>query len=505
MPSSLYFLLLKNDAHFALPPRFNPASRNQPGSTLIFGGYDLDLVRRPKRRKNEDVNDRKDKRQRLHEPPSAESQVLRRDSEQARPRRMTQQEREFTGDDGTWKLGSVGTNNRGSGYMDTAIKDNEDSMDIVADRLLLVGGKYGGSKERKGELEEEGNSGFLGKGKKKQEREGVDDDPVIIWTPVVEYHGLISYWTLELTGLRIETKTIEEGETDSNDHPEAAARPGRLGGHRKGKIVSGHDLCPAGCQAIVDTGCSLLVPPKNNFQAVIQQITSGRTDCKMRQGMASCSRCTPSDFPDVVISVAASKRDFGLTALDNEQRREKPKAGGSGGSFSQEFRLKPSDYLLQNWNRCDILVGEGRATDIWILGDAFIKTYMTIFDVANLRIGFVCADGGRCLGGVEPPHPSSRLCIPSGRATNGIDYFSVYCVNFYLQTGTWALCVGSFILVIVCYMLWAQKNHSDSADHGITSPTAPLSPAFLSSTTSKYFLSREKKDQSPQQRHRNLL
>lgn len=354
-----------------------------------------------------------------------------------------------------------------------------------------------------------------------------DDEPVIVWTPVVEYRGSLSYWTVELTGLRTEKQIIEEAvDEDRGDTTLRRAdgteekRGGRVGQRASGsgsnsggivvvrgtnRVLLGRDMCATGCQAIVDTGSSLLVPPRNEFLEVVQQITEGRSDCVMRHGMVSCSRCRPSDFPDIVITVAASAKSLGTPmSPPREHHRgaesvEEAGEGGVGGGalFSQEFRLKPSDYLSQSWDGCELLIGEGRATDIWTLGDAFIKTYMTIFDVANLRVGFVCADGGRCLGGAAPMIGLSRhMCLPSiwptfgwgggiggGGVGSGADdgsanFGGVSCARLYYRFLTWALAGVSVLLVVAGFIVWDVDNCSDRSTDRIDD-----SPLVASSST----------------------
>lgn len=219
------------------------------------------------------------------------------------------------------------------------------------------------------------------------------DEPVIVWAPVVQYHGSLSYWTIQISGWRTERRPSTDGGSDTDRYQNG-----------KGREVGRAYACPQGCKAIVDTGSSLLLPPRGHFSVLMENIVGGRPDCKEREGIVSCSRCSPDDFPDLVISIVSSSRVLqGQSSPDrfDEQSLD----------VSQDFRLRPSDYLVPRSNRCELLIGPGHADDIWTLGDVFIKTYMTIFDVANLRVGFVCPDNGRCLGGAGPtlrtPH---RLC-----------------------------------------------------------------------------------------------
>lgn len=464
---------------------------------VIFGGYDLDLVRRDPVRPTARLDNRNNYGDRRRQ------QSLDRDSAHLRGGRRGHDTVEGTD---TWE-GDIsirvwdGANRGGVTHKSGSASDEGDnSMFAPRSGMVMVRGE-GGEDEGQGEgphePEEEGN---------REEPERRDDefgdDPVIVWTPVVEYRGSLSYWTVELTGLRTEKQITEEEVDEDNGNTVGLADlieeggGGRGGKHvsgsggvaRKstGRVLLGRDMCAAGCQAIVDTGSSLLVPPKSKFREVVQHITEGRSDCVERHGMVSCGRCRPSEFPDIVISVAASAKSLGTPMSPPRERHDgaenagETEEGGGGAPFSQEFRLKPSDYLSQSWDGCELLIGEGRATDIWTLGDAFIKTYMTIFDVANQRVGFVCADGGRCLGGAAPTiRLNGRMCLPSfwptfGRSGGGggggggggandgpADFGGMFCAKLYHTFLTWGLVAVSVLLVVVGFLLWDAESRND--------------------------------------------
>lgn len=359
----------------------------------------------------------------------------------------------------------------------------------------------------------EGAEGKQEEGDVDTDRHQEDEEPVIIWTPVVDYRGSLNYWTVGLTGWRTERTAIaadHDGGAGGDSVGRSAASGIRHGhgdvqhptaGYPVPEVTRGHEMCPNGCQAIVDTGSSLLVPPRSQYRAVIQQIIQGRTDCQERDGMMMfCSSCREDDFPDIVISIA----------LPPEQLREAPpwksgndrvdddigigvdrasgggggdSTGGGGGRF-QEFRLTPSDYLSHSWGGCEILIGEGRATDIWTLGDAFIKTYMTIFDVANLRVGFVCPDGGRCLGGAPAPwRPPTRFCWPIfGRASDPVESagrLGSYCLYVQYNFVGWALMATSAALFAVGCLLFVRE----SKNNGTITTTIGTSSITTSSST----------------------
>lgn len=545
-----------------------PASPNQPGSMVIFGGYDLDLVRRPRVRPR-----KKSASQTISSSSSVNSaQGLAGSASSSRPgseqgyhkswqriaaqqQGQQQQQARLRGgeaakrgkaDDRRYAVradGSLGDGNAWTSVDDAvravpgAPRRRQDRGSNLSASAFESDGDGGlssysawgvGGTSKKDAFGEEGEVGKQGqkmgvvgvvqegeavttlarvqskpgeeKGGQQEERHGddiddyqEDEEPVIIWTPVVDYRGSLSYWTVGLTGWRTERTAIAADHSGGAGGGPAGQVAGGGNQHGHGNmhnhledysvpdVTSGREMCPDGCRAIVDTGSSLLVPPRSQYRAVMQEITKGRTDCQDRDGMmVFCSRCREDDFPDIIVSVALAPEQLFEAALKQPgYDGEKGGSGGDsegGGQTSQEFRLKPSDYLSQSWSGCEILVGEGRATDIWTLGDAFIKTYMTIFDVANLRVGFVCPDGGRCLGGASAPwRPSTRFCWPIfGGASDPVESagrFGSYCLYFQYNFVGWALMITSVLLFAIGCLLFAREssnNNSSRINIGIT-------------------------------------
>uniref|UniRef100_A0A8D0H044 Peptidase A1 domain-containing protein n=1 Tax=Sphenodon punctatus TaxID=8508 RepID=A0A8D0H044_SPHPU len=123
--------------------------------------------------------------------------------------------------------------------------------------------------------------------------------------------------------------------------------------------VNGQEVaCSGGCQAIVDTGTSLLAGPANAISSLQNAI--GATLGQYSQYDINCSNL-PS-MPDVI---------FVINGI--------------------QYPLSPSAYTSQ--------VAQGDCTsgfqntsgELWILGDVFIREYYSIFDRTNNRVGLAKA------------------------------------------------------------------------------------------------------------------
>uniref|UniRef100_A0A2K5HKE9 Peptidase A1 domain-containing protein n=1 Tax=Colobus angolensis palliatus TaxID=336983 RepID=A0A2K5HKE9_COLAP len=116
--------------------------------------------------------------------------------------------------------------------------------------------------------------------------------------------------------------------------------------------------CAEGCQAIVDTGTSLLTGPTSPIANIQSDIgASENSDGEMA---VSCSAI--SSLPDIVFTINGV-----------------------------QYPLPPSAYILQSQGSCtsgfqgmDVTTESG---ELWILGDVFIRQYFTVFDRANNRVG----------------------------------------------------------------------------------------------------------------------
>ncbi|CAL1688836.1 unnamed protein product [Lasius platythorax] len=115
-------------------------------------------------------------------------------------------------------------------------------------------------------------------------------------------------------------------------------------------VAVGDNNVAADIQAIADTGTSLIVGPSdviNNINAYIGTDDNGNVNCDSLDSLPNIS--------------------FVLNG--------------------ETFILTPEDYILQDSGTCSSGL-QGADSDLWILGDVFIGSYYTVFDLGNNQVGF---------------------------------------------------------------------------------------------------------------------
>ncbi|NXO90932.1 PEPA protein, partial [Certhia brachydactyla] len=112
--------------------------------------------------------------------------------------------------------------------------------------------------------------------------------------------------------------------------------------------------CSSGCQAIVDTGTTLLAVPIRAFRTLMSRLGASSS------GEISCQAI--NNLPDLIFHI-----------------------------HGKEFPVPPRAYVLRSNGYCtlglqgmDVPTEEG---ELWILGDVFIREYYVIFDRANNKVG----------------------------------------------------------------------------------------------------------------------
>ncbi|XP_025783610.1 chymosin-like [Puma concolor] len=116
--------------------------------------------------------------------------------------------------------------------------------------------------------------------------------------------------------------------------------------------------CDGGCQAILDTGTSMLVGPSSDILNI--QTAIGATQDEFGQFDINCGQL--NSMPMVVFEINGRK-----------------------------YPLPPSAYTSQDLGFCASgFQGEGD-DPLWILGDVFIREYYSVFDRINNRVGLAKA------------------------------------------------------------------------------------------------------------------
>ena len=158
-------------------------------------------------------------------------------------------------------------------------------------------------------------------------------------------------------------------------------------------------LCMVGdCKLIVDTGTSGIGIPYRYYGRVMKVLTEGKSCVGV-----TCVGVREADFPVLMFTLDSSK----------------------------SFPMLPSDYLLCSvFRECILRIQKSSGID-WVLGDAFISAYYTLFDIENKRVGFAC--NGPCVGGIWQGSPT---------------YFELYSESSILKRAGFLFSIFAFVAIV---------------------------------------------------------
>uniref|UniRef100_A0A8C5R2A4 cathepsin E n=1 Tax=Leptobrachium leishanense TaxID=445787 RepID=A0A8C5R2A4_9ANUR len=122
----------------------------------------------------------------------------------------------------------------------------------------------------------------------------------------------------------------------------------------RGKVV----FCQNGCEAIIDSGTSLITGPTPNIQAL--QETLGATPTVYQEFFVECARIP--HLPSITFTIG--NRDYTLT--------------------SDQYKTKKETACMTGFQAMDIHAKSG---PLWILGDIFMSKFYCAFDREHDRVG----------------------------------------------------------------------------------------------------------------------
>ncbi|KAL0967228.1 hypothetical protein UPYG_G00249450 [Umbra pygmaea] len=132
------------------------------------------------------------------------------------------------------------------------------------------------------------------------------------------------------------------------------------------QVQGASSFCPHGCQAIIDTGTSVITGPTVDILALQQLI--GATPTSIGEYLIDCTRL--QSLPEVTLVL--NKVEYVLTSE----------------SYVRKENLGDTEICFSGFQAEDMPSSLG---PVWILGDIFLSEYYSVYDRGQDRVGFAKA------------------------------------------------------------------------------------------------------------------
>ena len=136
------------------------------------------------------------------------------------------------------------------------------------------------------------------------------------------------------------------------------------------------------CVALVDTGTSFIGVPADIYDSLMTDIVAHRPDCRAKKnGIYVCENRNTQSLPNINIQLVSASA-----------------------VAPSEYTLTANDYMIDTTiGLMPLNMKTKRNIHFFILGDTFIKTFYTIFDMDNNRIGL----------SKQRPSLDARMAVPA--------------------------------------------------------------------------------------------